>query len=63
MAASVSEIHEKIQALKAAAEELAREGEAIPSIGRNTARIRASIKMLELGLCDLFDLEVLTRDR
>jgi hypothetical protein len=58
MAASVSEIHEKIQALKTAAEELAAAGEEIPAVCRNIARIRASCRMLELGVCDLIDLGI-----
>jgi hypothetical protein len=59
MAATVSEIHEKIQALKAAAEDLAAAGEEIPAVVRNTARIRAGCRMLELEVCDLFDLNIL----
>lgn len=53
------QIHEKIQTLKAAAEELAAAGEDLPAVVRNSARILASVKMLELGISDLFDLEVL----
>jgi hypothetical protein len=53
---SAAEIHEKIQAVKAAAEDLARAGAAIPAVVRNTARIRASIKMLEMGVCDVVEL-------
>ena len=59
MAASVSEIHEKIQVLKAAAEDLAAAGEEIPAVVRNTARIRASVKMMEWDISDLFDLGIL----
>jgi hypothetical protein len=51
-------LHEKIQALKAAAEDLAAAGKEIPAVACNTARIRASVKMLELGISDLFDLGV-----
>lgn len=53
MSTSAAEIREKIQAVMAAAEDLARAGAAIPAVVRNTARIRASIKMLELGVCDI----------
>jgi hypothetical protein len=53
---SAAEIREKIQAVKAATEDLARAGAAIPAVVRNTARIRASIKMLEMGVCDVVEL-------
>ncbi len=59
MAASSRPIHEKIQTLKAAAEDLAAAGGDIPAVARNTARILAGVKMLELGISDLFELEVL----
>jgi hypothetical protein len=57
--ASVRKLHEKIRALKQAAEDLDAAGEGIPAVARNTARIRASVKMLELNICDLCDLEIL----
>jgi len=59
VAASSRPIHEKIQALKAAAEDLAAAGGDIPAVARNTARILASVKMLEMDISDLFDLGVL----
>jgi len=59
VAASSRPIHEKIQTLKAAAEDLAAAGGDIPAVARNTARILASVRMLEMGISDLFDLGVL----
>ncbi len=53
------QLHEKIQALKAAAEDLAAAGKAIPAVARNTARILASCKMLELEISDPFDFGVM----
>ncbi|MCF8050867.1 MAG: hypothetical protein K9L59_06485 [Desulfobacterales bacterium] len=59
MAASSRPIHEKIQILKAAAEDLAAAGGDIPTVVRNTARILASVRMLEMGISDLFELGIL----
>ncbi|MBW2028171.1 MAG: hypothetical protein JRH06_09660 [Deltaproteobacteria bacterium] len=51
----LQEIHSKVQALKREAEGLMAVGEAFPALYRNTARIIASIKMLELNTSDLVD--------
>jgi hypothetical protein len=53
----LNEIHEKIQQVKKTAQELYRFGENFPSIARNTSRILASVKMLELNLSDLVELK------
>ena len=50
------EIHDKIQTMKATAKELNQLGDDFPSIARNTARILAGIKMLELNISDLVEL-------
>ena len=50
-------INTKIQLLKITAEELNRIGENFPAIARNTARILASVKMLEINVSDLVDLQ------
>lgn len=52
----LNEINDKIQLMKKTAEELSRLGEDFPSIARNTSRIQASVKMLELNISDLVDL-------
>ena len=50
------EINEKIQLMKRTAEELKRIGENFPTIARNTVRILASVKMLEINISDLVEL-------
>jgi hypothetical protein len=52
----LKEINDKIQLMKKTAEELNRIGEDFPAIARNTVRILASVKMLELNVSDLVDL-------
>ena len=52
----VKEINDKIQLMKKTAEELNRIGEGFPAIARNTVRILASVKMLEINVSDLVDL-------
>ena len=53
----INEINTKIQLLKKTAEELNRMGEDFPALARNTARILASVKMLEINVSDLVDLQ------
>jgi len=50
-------IDAKIQMMKRTAEELARAGENFPTIARNIVRISAGIKMLEINISDLVELE------
>ena len=50
------QINDKIQLLKKTAEDLNRMGEDFPAIARNTVRILASVKMLEINVSDLVDL-------
>jgi len=52
----LKEINDKIQLLKKTAEELNRIGEDFPAIARNTVRIMASVKMLEINISDLVEL-------
>ena len=52
----LNEINEKIQLMKKTAEDLNHAGENFPAIARNTARILASIKMLEINISDLIEL-------
>ena len=47
----------KIMAIKKTATELRQMADAFPAIARNSARILASTKMLEINLSDLVDLE------
>ena len=55
----LNEINTKIQMMKKTAEELARAGEDFPAIARNIVRISASIKMLEINISDVLELETL----
>ena len=53
----LNEIHAKIQLIKKAAEEINRIGEDFPTLARNTVRILASVKMLEINVSDLVELD------
>jgi hypothetical protein len=53
----LKKIHTKIQLIKKTAEELRRMGENFPAINRNTVRILASVKMLELNVSDVVELD------
>ena len=50
-------IDEKIKLLKSTAQELNRLGDNFPALARNSVRILASIKMLEINISDLVELE------
>lgn len=52
-------INAKIGLMKQAAEELKEMGENFPALERNTIRILASIKMLEINISDVIDLKVM----
>jgi len=51
-------INAKIQLMKQTAEELNQIGEDFPALARNTVRILASIKMLEINISDLVELDL-----
>ena len=53
----LKEIDTKIRVMKRSAEELSRLGNNYPAIARNIVRILASIKMLEINICDLVELD------
>jgi hypothetical protein len=53
----LNEIHAKIQLIKKTAEEINRMGEDFPTLARNTVRILASVKMLEINVSDLVELD------
>jgi hypothetical protein len=50
-----AEICAKIQTMKGVAEELQGMAETIPAVARNMVRILASIRMLEINICDLVE--------
>ena len=49
----LNEINEKIGQLKQTAQDLNRDADDFPALSKNTARILASIKMLELNISDI----------
>ena len=53
----LNEIDSKIKMMKRTAEELAQAGENFPAIARNIVRISAGIKMLEINISDVIELE------
>ena len=53
----IKKINDKVQKLKSVAEELNRMGENFPALARNSVRILASIKMLEINVSDLVELD------
>lgn len=53
----IKKVYDKIQALKRTAEDLNRMGADFPALARNTTRILAGIKMLELNVCDVIELD------
>ena len=53
----LNEINAKIQLLKKTAQELNRIGENFPAVARNTVRLLASVKMLEINISDLVGLD------
>ena len=53
----LNKINAKIQMVKQAAEELNQLGENFPALARNTVRILASVKILEINVSDLVELD------
>lgn len=54
----IEKLDQKIQELKQAALELSEMGNQFPAVKRNTARVLASIRMMELNVCDTVRLQV-----
>jgi hypothetical protein len=52
----LNDLNAKIQSMKKTAEELTQMAESFPALYRNSSRILASIKMLELNISDITDL-------
>ena len=53
---NIKEIDEKIKAMKGYAEELKSLGNDFPDLYRNSTRILAGIKMLEINISDMLEL-------
>ena len=56
----LKKIDTRIKTLKKAAQELKKFSRGIQAIDRNTDRILASVKMLEINISDLLDLKTLS---
>lgn len=56
MAVDLKEIRSRIETLRITAEELRKMGEGLPALERNTVRILAGIRMLELDFSEPADL-------
>ena len=54
---NLNDIDVKIQLLKQTAKELSHNADEFPALSKNTARILASIKMLELNISDIVEIE------
>lgn len=52
----LDKINDNIVLMKRAAEELNRMGKDFPALARNTVRILASLKMLEINVSDIMEL-------
>lgn len=50
---TLDQLDAAIRRLRAAAEEVMEKGTGVEAVRRNTKRILASVKMLELNICDL----------
>jgi hypothetical protein len=53
----IKKLDRKIQLLKKTTEELNQLGQDFPAVARNTVRILASVKMLEINISDLVELD------
>ena len=53
----LEQIHSDIRSMQATAEGLRLGSDNFPALHRNIRRIQAVLKMLELNVCDLVDLE------
>ncbi len=55
----IKRISKRIKSLRDTAEELTRMAENIPAVTKNTARLLASVKMLEMNISDCVDPDIL----
>jgi hypothetical protein len=55
-AIDMDRLHLNIRSARRAVEELKRLGEDFPSVARNAERMLASLKMLEINVCDVIEL-------
>ena len=57
MKIELEQIYSKIQIIKSAADDLERLSGSFPALNRNTQRILSSLKMLEMNISDLVELD------
>jgi len=55
----LKKMSEKIKTLRDTAEELKSMAQDIPAVTKNTARLLASVKMLEMNISDCFEPDIL----
>jgi hypothetical protein len=53
----MDDLHRNIQSARKAVEELKRLGEDFPAVARNAERMLASLKMLEINVSDVIEME------
>ena len=58
----LQKIHSDIRAMQTTAELLLAGSKQFPALNRNVRRIQAGLKMLELNICDLVELEKRTAE-
>ncbi len=58
----LKKIDSKIKSMKKSAEQLTRMAGDFPALAKNTDRILASLKMLEMNISDLCDMKVPVKD-
>lgn len=55
----IKKIDDKIKLLRDTAEELNSLSDSVPTINRNTTRLLATVKMMELNISDCIDFDIL----
>jgi hypothetical protein len=55
-AVDLDRLNQNVQVARRAVEELKRMGEDFPAVARNAERMLASLKMLEINVCDVIEL-------
>jgi hypothetical protein len=56
-AIDIDSLERNIRSARRSVEELRRLGEDFPAVARNAERMLASLKMLEINVCDVLDLK------
>lgn len=56
---NLSRIHKSIEQIRSAANDLISQADEFPAVIRNSKRIMASLKMIEIGVSDLLEYDIL----